>query len=312
MIPPLPFSRPEPSRTARRLMTRRPYVGWTAVSLVLALGLAGCQTPGLPNLPTARGFADQPVPKDEAHLRPYMEAMAERYNANPDDRTTALNYATALRRLTLHAQAVAVLQRLAVKHPQDLEILGAYGKALADDGRLQEAQRVLAQAHTPDRPNWSVLSAQGSVADQLGDHAGAQAYYNTALKIVPNQPQVLSNLGLSYALERKMPQAEQTLRLAAMQPGADARVRQNLALVLGAEGKYADAEDILRRDLSPIDAAQNMVTIKQTIAQSDVWRPLAKPNRQYAARRTNKYATDLDPPSPVQKRGSTSVAGLDP
>lgn len=260
----------------------------------------------------AKGLGDQPVPTDEARLRPYMEAMAERYNANPDDRTTALNYATALRRLTMHAQAVAVLQRMAAKHPQDMEILGAYGKALADAGRLQEAQQVLARAHTPDRPNWSILSAQGSVADQLGDHAGAQAYYNTALKIVPNQPQVLSNLGLSYALEHKLPQAEQTLRLAAHQPGADSRVRQNLALVLGVEGKYADAEATLRQDLAPIDAAQNMVTIKQTIAQSDVWRPLTKPTRQYAAQRANRYASDLDPPSPVQKRSSTNVAGLDP
>lgn len=279
------------------------------VTLTLALGLGGCETPGLPSLPTARGLADQAVPKDEAALRPYMEVMAERYNTNPDDRTVALNYATALRRLTMHAQAVAVLQRLAVKHPQDLEILGAYGKALADAGRLQEAQQVLARSHTPEHPNWSILSAQGSVADQLGDHAGAQAYYSTALKIVPNQPQVLSNLGLSYALEHRLPQAEQTLKLAAAQPGADARVRQNLALVLGAEGKYADAEATLRQDLSPIDAAQNMVTIKQTIAQSDTFAPLAKPNRRMAARHATRYAADLDPPSPVETPRST---GLDP
>ena len=53
---------------------------------------------------------------------------------------------------------------------------------------------------------------------------------------------MLSNLGLSYALSRNLDLAEQTLRLAADQPGADARVRANLAMVLGLKGRFADAE----------------------------------------------------------------------
>lgn len=237
-------------------------------------------------------FSQKPPPTDEAHLRPYAEILADRYAANPDDKTTALYYATALRRLTMHAQAVAVLQRLAVKRPHDLEVLAAYGKALADDGRLQEAQNVLEHAHLPERPNWSVLSAQGSVADQLGEHARAQAYYNTALKIIPNQPEVLSNLGLSYALERKLPLAEQTLRQAAAQPSADMRVRQNLALVLAVEGKYADAEEVSRRDLSAIDAAENVTTIKRMIAQSDNWKNIAaRPKTALAKRNEGRART---------------------
>ena len=231
---------------------------------------------------------------DEARLRPYAESMAERYAANPDDKTVALYYATALRRLTQHAQAVAVLQRLAVKRPHDLEVLSAYGKALADAGRLQEAQDVLARSHTPDRPDWTILSAQGSVSDQLGDHVQAQAYYTTALKIVPDQPQVLSNLGLSYALERRLPLAESTLREAALQPAADMRVRQNLALVLAVEGKYQDAEEVSRRDLPPIDAAENVTTIKKMIASSDSWRAVATSKRTNGAKPTQTASSDFD------------------
>ena len=61
---------------------------------------------------------------------------------------------------------------------------------------------------------------------------------------------MLSNLGLSYALSRQLPRAEETLKEAAMQPGADMRVRQNLALVLALEGKFDQAEEWSRRDLS--------------------------------------------------------------
>ena len=207
-------------------------------------------------------------------MRAYAETLEPRYAQNPEDRITALHYAQALRGLGQHAQAVAVLQGLAVKNPRDMPVLAAYGKALADAGRLQEAASVLERAHTPDRPSWSVLSAQGSVADQMGDHAGAQSYYSAALKIKPNEPDVLSNLGLSYALERKMPQAEDSLRLAAAQPSADARIRQNLALVLSLEGKDADAEEVSRRDFSPVDAAENVAQLKQTIAGSPTWAPV--------------------------------------
>ncbi len=246
--------------------------GLPILALCLALAAGGCQTTSLSDVTGSVGSTPPPAGSDEAHLRLYADAVAPRYAAHPDDKPIAMNYATALRGLTQHAQAVAVLQRLAVKNPHDMDVLAAYGKALADAGRLQEAQDVLGRSHTPERPNWSVLSAQGSVADQLGDHAGAQGFYVAALKIVPNQPQVLSNLGLSYALEHRLTDAEASLRRAVAQPTADMRERQNLALVLSLEGKDAEAESITRRDLPPIDAAESVASMKQMIAQSDTWK----------------------------------------
>src|SRR4051794_11050226 len=154
--------------------------------------------------------------------------------------------------------------------------IGAYGKSLADSGRLKEASTVLANAHTPERPNWSILSAQGSVADQLGDHDQAQNYYKAAIRMRPDEPSVMSNLGLSYALSKQLPQAEDTLREAASNPKADMRVRQNLALVLALEGKFGEAEEWSRRDLAPIDAAANVASIRKMIAQSNTWCDLQK------------------------------------
>ncbi len=238
--------------------------------LLLVVALGGCNSP-LASVSDPIASRPPPPQSDQIALRTYAETLEPLYAKDPENRTTALHYAQALRGLGQHAQAVAVLQGLAVKNPRDMPVLAAYGKALADAGRLQEAAGVLERAHTPDRPSWSVLSAQGSVADQMGDHASAQNYYSAALKIVPDQPDVLSNLGLSYALEQKMPQAEKALRLAADQPSADSRIRQNLALVLSLEGKYADAEQVSRRDMTPIDAAENVAQLKQTIAGSPQW-----------------------------------------
>ena len=111
--------------------------------------------------------------------------------------------------------------------------------------------------------------AQGSVADRLGDHEQARTYYAAPLKIAPAQPYVLSNLGLSYALSNKLPQAEKALQEASAQQGADSRVRQNLSLVLALEGKFDSAEEVSRRDLNAKDAAANVGAIRRMIAQSN-------------------------------------------
>ncbi len=231
--------------------------------LAAALCLGGCQSSSL------QGVTGSIAGASESDIRRSAVELGRQYDRHPDDKAIALNYARALRGMTENAQAVAILQRLAIKFPRDAEVL--CGKALADAGRSREAA-VLAHAHTPERPDWSVLSAQGSVADQLGDHEQAQAYYAAALKIVPAQPHVLSNLGLSYALSKKLPQAETALQEAAAQHDADRPVRQNLALVLALEGKFASAEEVARRDLDAKDAAANVAAIHRMIAQSNTWK----------------------------------------
>ncbi|MCX7431406.1 MAG: SLC13 family permease, partial [Planctomycetia bacterium] len=85
-------------------------------------------------------------------------------------------------------------------------VLGAYGRSLMDTGQLKQAEEVLSRAHLPERPDWRILSAQGAVADQLGEHPRAQEFYQAALKINPGDPTIMSNLGLSYALSKRLPE----------------------------------------------------------------------------------------------------------
>jgi Flp pilus assembly protein TadD len=148
-----------------------------------------------------------------------------------------------------------------------MDVLGVYGRALADVGNYEQALDVLGRAHTPDHPDWRILSAQGAVLDQMGRHEDAQRYYQTALKIVPEEPSVLSNLGLSYALSKDLPRAEAVLKRAAAAGRVDPRVRQNLALVVGLQGRFAEAESIARADLPPEEASANVAYLRQMLAQ---------------------------------------------
>jgi Flp pilus assembly protein TadD len=150
-------------------------------------------------------------------------------------------------------------------NPGNRPLLAAYGRALVENGNFQQAFDVLSRAHTPANPDWRILSVQGTALDQLGRHEEARRYYASALKIVPEEPSVLSNLGLSYVLSKDLPQAESTLRRAYERGTSDPRVRQNLALVVGLQGRFSEAESIVRADLPPDQAEANVAYLKQML-----------------------------------------------
>jgi Flp pilus assembly protein TadD len=245
-----------------------------ALAIVLAAMGAGCGT-----LPPTTTSAVAATPAPAGDPRRAAEVWGERYRVNPRDPVVAVNYAYALRGMGQRSQAVAVLQQASIHNAANMELLGAYGRALADVGNHQQALDVLNRAHTPDRPDWRILNVQGAVLDQMGQHQEAQNYYATALRIVPEEPSVLSNLGLSYALSKNLPQAEATLRRAAAAPRIDPRVRQNLALVVGLQGRFPEAEAIARADLPPNEAAANVAYLRQMLAQPNALQARAQPPR---------------------------------
>ncbi len=51
-------------------------------------------------------------------------------------------------------------------------------------------------------------------------------------------------------------------------------MRANLALVLGLKGRFADAEAILRRDMSPEEAATNVASLRKLAAQPNRFKTL--------------------------------------
>ncbi len=261
-----------PRLSSRRALLRAAFMAWVAA---VAAPLAACHEFGDVTGSINGSLATQPT--DEARLRAYADEAGKRYQRNPGDKTASIEYARALRALTRYDEAVAVIQTAAIRAPKDFDVLGEYGKALADAGQLTQAKDVLSHAYTPDVPRWDVMSVQGTVADRLGDHAAAMQFYHDALKIAPGEPSVLTNMGLSLVLAKKLPEAEGALKQAVASPKADARMRGDLALVLALEGKYSEAQTVGQTDLSADAARANVEAIRQMIAQDDSLRALGKP-----------------------------------
>ena len=47
-----------------------------------------------------------------------------------------------------------------------------------------------------------------------------------------------------------------------IRPGAEAAVRQNLALVIALQGRFAEAEEVARYDVTPAMAESNMAYVR--------------------------------------------------
>lgn len=249
------------------LKTRRSRLTKTLLAMTAMALVAGCasnKSNTATHSPASGGYYVQP---GSAQARSNVTRWGQKYEKNRNDRAVILGYANALSQNGQTPQSMAVLQAGVISFPKDREIASAYGKVLAMNGRFQEALNVLQGAQQPDLPDWKLMSAEAAIHDQMGNHGKARGLYKQALKIAPDDPSLLNNLGLSYLLSNDLPDAEYTLRQAAALPGADSRVRQNLALVLGVQGKYDEAIQVAQSELDPRQAKANIAYLKSMMEQ---------------------------------------------
>jgi Flp pilus assembly protein TadD len=142
---------------------------------------------------------------------------------------------------------------------------------------------VVRAANSPRTPDWRLTSAEGAIQDQLGNSAEARRLYQEALKLAPDEPTVLNNLGLSYVFTNELAKAETTLRRAVASPRADSRVRQNLALVVGLQGRFDEADRLAAAELPPEEAKANVAYLRGLLSQPDTWKQLKQADKKSSA-----------------------------
>lgn len=252
---------------------------------IIALAAAGCKTTGSSpgtllgnsNDVASTASVQNPTAADTA-------VWAKRWKAKPGDESTTLNYVSRLRALGSHPRAASVLQDAIKANPKSTKLRGEYGKQLANMGQFQQASVVLQQAAAQPDASWRVHSAKGVVLDQLGRHSDAQSAYKAALKKSPGQVTALNNLGLSQAQSGDLKSAEKTLRKAYVTPAgkSHSRLRQNLALVVGLQGRFDEAKTIVAADLPPQQVEANMAYLRKMLSQPDPWKKLKQIDKKKA------------------------------
>ena len=215
-----------------------------------------------------------------------------RFDREPQNAEVAVRYSHALRKIGSSEEALGVMAKVTARAPNDPEVNLEMGKVLVENDRSFEAVRYLETALEVKANDWRARSAYGVALDQIGEHKAAREQYDKALLLAPDAVSVMNNKGLSYALDGNLELAERTLRNATTNRRGDARVRQNLALVLAIKGDMREAERLARSDLPPQMADQNVDYYRALLTQPAYW-------QEYAADTTDVPSFDDPAPAPA-------------
>lgn len=246
--------------------------GFTAVLLASTLLLMGCQkqTADLDSDPISTASTGQPSFKR-------TEDLGKKWTADQGNATLGLAYAESLEQLGQKDAKLKVLRTVSARNPENGDVQAKLGKQFLTSGQTTDAIAALEKATSIPGASAQTFSALGSAYDQQGRYDIARRNYNAALSMKPGDVSVTNNLAMSHALEGKLPEAERLLRNALAQPGAKEvpRIRQNLALVVGLQGRFDEARKIASEDLPPEQVEANLTYLQQMLSQPNTWQQLS-------------------------------------
>jgi len=246
-----------------------------------AVAAQDAQTPKKADTPSMmRGtqVATEPAPpkvvkatKQERAAAMRLEPLARaaffnrEFEIDPTDVEAGLVLSDTLRALGRNGEAADAAHRVLLFAPNHYEALMAAARAHIADNNAFYAIDPLQSAIAQKPGDWRAYSLMGVALDETRRGSEAQAMWDKALSLSPDNPAVLTNKALYLASSGDLAGAETILRRAVTQPGAGIQVRQNLALILGLQGKMPEAEKLLRQDLPPDQADQNLAWLQAAL-----------------------------------------------
>lgn len=204
----------------------------------------------------------------QSDLQKATEHWGKAFEKDPRNAQNAINYARNLKASGQKEQALAVLQAAHGFTQNNKTLNSEYGRLALELDQTSTAQKLLEQADDPSSPDWRTISARGTVFAKQGKYRDAIPHFERALALAPNQASILNNLALAKAMDGDAANAEQMLRKASDLGDRDARINQNLALVLGLQGKYDESKMIGGKTL-PADSADSNVAYMRHMVQAE-------------------------------------------
>ncbi len=205
---------------------------------------------------------------------------------DPTNIQTGLYLSNALRALGRNGEAADAAHRVLLFAPDNVDLLVAAARAHIADDNAFFAIDPLTHVTELKPKEWLAWSLLGVAYDQVKRPQDAQGAWAHALQLSPNNPSVLTNMAMSKVMNGDLAAAEPLLRTAATQPSATIQVRQDLALVLGLQGKMAEAETLLRRDLPPAQADASLAWLQQAVTARTSTATTAAPVRSWDSVKT--------------------------
>lgn len=147
-----------------------------------------------------------------------------------------------------YVSAVSLAEQAVEASPQDASVRGLLGNSYFAAGRFASAEAAYGDSLSL-APNPQVILKRVLVQIAQGKNDEANSLLRSAQGLLDP-----ADYGLALALSGRPDEAVQVLDVAARAQGADARVRQNLALANALAGDWTAARTIAAQDISPISS----------------------------------------------------------
>lgn len=191
------------------------------------------------------------------------EAIALYRRLKSDDANVQL--ALLLSETGRSAEAVQILAPMT----SNVDAQNAYGIALADQGKIDDAVRIFDRILQSDPNNAPALQNLGIAALRRDDVAGAQQNLDRALALNPRLPLALNTRGVVYARQNDFPHAVELWQRAVAVDPRQYDALFNIGLVEGRAGHTAAAREALQRFVKsapPARYGDDIKTARQALA----------------------------------------------
>lgn len=213
-------------------MTNRVMFKFAASALVIALTTVGCKSANMNYRPVATSA--KAARADQGSAKYYEQAQAAILKGD-------------------NAGALTLAEKAVELSPRDAGYRMLLGDLYLKKGRFQSAETTFGDVLTLDPNNSRALMSRVLAQIALGKSLSAVAQLDRLAETAAP-----GDVGLAYALAGQPARAVQLLEAAAREPGANGRVRQNLALAYALAGDWRKARVTAAQDISPAEVDARM------------------------------------------------------
>ncbi|MDB5386770.1 MAG: Tetratricopeptide 2 repeat protein [Planctomycetaceae bacterium] len=173
-------------------------------------------------------------------------------------RRISLSAAVLLAVITAPLSGCATTGGMWASRSQKVEAKYDVARLAESDGQLDKARESYEAIYKTDPSLAQVCHRLGIVHAKQSNFEAAKRYLNEAHKLAPSNPEVLNDLGYACYLSGDLKMAETVFETALKISKDNKRAANNLAMVLGSQGRFDDSFRMFRQVNSEAEAHSNV------------------------------------------------------
>jgi len=147
------------------------------------------------------------------------------------------------------------------KAPTEFTSLLARTRLVERRGELAKAERMYQELARREPKHPAPYHRMGVIAAKTGRFSDAERMLSRAAEMAPTNVEVLADLGYMFYLQHRLAESERVLRRALSHDSQSEVVCNNLALVVGAAGRYDECLSLFKRNCDDAQAHANLAYV---------------------------------------------------